>query len=172
MYRGEMLYIHFTWHRLIPERLFLPPRGPVCPGLARMFWLLPCVLWPGLSIPRLRIVSCLCVACLTVCRVLRDHTVSCSVWPGLVVRSGSCVPGVRRVHGLVVIILPYNTKHYYYGRTRYWCTDWHGLRRWPLVRVGRVTSGQGSGSGATPAWRSPIHPGSYLLYVLNTITLW
>ena len=108
---------------------------------------------------------------------LRCVAIAGSAWScGLVVWSGhavwSCVPGVRRVHGLVVIILPYNTKHYYYGRTRYWCTDWHGLRRWPLVRVGRVTSGQGSGSGATPAWRSPIHPGSYLLYVLNTITLW
>ena len=64
------------------------------------------------SVPRLR------VACLVVCRVLRDHTVSYSVLPGvlplLTPRDRvvwSCVPGVRWSHGLVVIILSYNTKH-------------------------------------------------------------
>ena len=127
-----------------------------------MFCLLLCVLWPGLCILRLRIVSRLRVVCLVVCRVLPGCIVSCSVFPqalpllaprdrvsgscGLVMRSGRVSPGVRRVHGLVVIILPYNTKHYYYGRTRYWRTDWHGLRRWPLVRVGWVTPGL-AGSG-------------------------
>ena len=34
-----MLYTYFTRHRLIPERLFLPPRGPVYPGLVRKFQL-------------------------------------------------------------------------------------------------------------------------------------
>ena len=34
------------------------------------------------------------------------------VWScGLVMCSGRVSPGVRQVHGLVVIILPYNTKH-------------------------------------------------------------
>ena len=34
------------------------------------------------------------------------------IWScGLVMRSGRVSPGVRQVHGLVVIILPYNTKH-------------------------------------------------------------
>jgi len=28
MYRTEMLYTYFTLHGEIPERFFLPPRGP------------------------------------------------------------------------------------------------------------------------------------------------
>jgi len=40
MYRSEMLYTHFTRHGTQQKRLFLPPRGPVYPGLLRSFQLL------------------------------------------------------------------------------------------------------------------------------------
>jgi len=132
IYRTEMLYIHFTWHRLIPERLFLPPRGPDSPGFAWMFCLLLRVLWLGLCMPRLRSVSCLRVTCLVVWSCGHGRTVSCSVfaWCIAVADSAwSCVwvvlcycwvrivsyrvvlvlvsLVVRCVHGLVVIILSY-----------------------------------------------------------------
>ena len=74
-----MLYIHFTLHRLIPERLFLPPRGLFFPGLAWMFQLLLCVSVPCVTVFAwwcccvLRVLRCcvsgpgrvlLCVVCL------------------------------------------------------------------------------------------------------------
>ena len=66
MYRTEMLYIHFTWHRLIPERLFLPLRGPVYPGFAQMFCLLLCVLVPCVTV---FVWCCCCVLRVSRCRV-------------------------------------------------------------------------------------------------------
>ena len=125
-----MGYIHILRYTASYRNDFFYPHGGlftlVYPG-SFSFYVLCCAVccytW-------LRIVSCLRVACLVVVMVWCGLVVSCSVLPGalplLTPRgrvSGSCGHGVRWSHGLVVIILPYNTKHYYYGRTQYRRSD-------------------------------------------------
>ena len=125
IYRTEMLYIHFTLHRLIPERLFLPPRGLFSPGLAQMFQLLRvrwrCVL---LCLPGVTVRCCVFYVC-HVCRVCCYCWLRVVVWSSRVTVCYRVVVlpcyrvVVRCYHADTQIILSYNTKHYYYGRTRY-----------------------------------------------------